>query len=285
MTIEMKAKDVIEKNLPILTRRVTACPIPPFLKVILVGKNPSSLAYVGHKKKMCDKVGAKCEIVELPESVGEGDFLKNVEQINNDPQVTGFLIQMPLPSQLSHLDVYSLVKPTKDVDGFHIDNFKELYDSNVTEKTLLPCTPKGVIKLLDHYQVELEGKDVVIIGRSHIVGKPLFHLMNNRNATVTLCHSKTKELKEKCQRADIIVAAIGKPQFVDSTFVSPTKKQIFVDVGISRLENGRLVGDIDFESVMKKNPEAITPVPGGVGPMTVYSLIENLLSATEKQVK
>ncbi len=282
MAIIISGKDYVSQHIDSLKTRCGEISKKkvPFMKVILVGANPASLSYVSHKKKLCEKVGAKFEIVEIHPEVEAQDFLKIVDEINKDAEVDGMIIQLPLPSQLKKLDIYNLVLPQKDIDGFHVQNLKDIYENKITESSLIPCTPKGVMKLLDFHKIELKGKDVVVVGRSHIVGKPIFHLMLNRNATVTICHSNTKNLPEICKRADIVVVAVGNSRFYNSSFSH--KDQIIIDVGISRDQENKLCGDVDFKE-LEDCVQALTPVPGGVGPMTVFSLIENLIIATEKK--
>ncbi len=281
MAIIISGKDYVSKHIDSLKTRCLEISKKkvPFMKVILVGANPASLSYVSLKKKLCEKVGAKCEIVEIHSAVKSENFLKIIHEINTDPEVDGLIIQLPLPAQLKKIDIYNLVNPKKDIDGFHIQNFKNVYDNTVKESSLIPCTPKGVMKLLDYHNIILPGKNVVIIGRSKLVGKPLFHLMLNRNATVTLCHSKTENLTQICKRADVVVIAVGNSRFYNLKYSH--EKQIIIDVGVSRDKAGILCGDADF-SQLEDSVHAITPVPGGVGPMTVFSLIENLLIATKK---
>jgi len=282
MAIIISGKNYVSQHLDSLKTRCSkiSASKTPFMKVVLVGANPASLSYVGHKKKLCEKVGARCEIVEVHPEVSQTDFLKIISEINSDDQVDGIIIQLPLPEQLRQLDIYNLVDPTKDIDGFHIKNLKDIYENKLTESSLIPCTPKGVMKLLDFHELDLKSKNIVIVGRSHIVGKPLFHLMLNKNATVTICHSHTKDLAGICKRADIVVVAVGNSRFYNSNYTH--KDQIIIDVGISRDKDNILCGDVDFKE-LENSVQAISPVPGGVGPMTVFSLIENLLIATEKK--
>ncbi len=252
--------------------------IQPSMKVVLVGENPASLSYIKNKQKLCEQIGASFKLVQLDIAVSETEFLQEINKINLDKKTHGAIVQLPLPDHLSKLDVSNLIEARKDIDGFHSENIYGVFSG---KDTLFPCTPKGIMSLCKHYKIELTGKKVVIIGRSLIVGKPLAMLMLNQNATVTICHSKTQDLKNETKKADIIIAAIGKANFVDSTFLNDSKKQILIDVGINKV-NGKLCGDINFDDV-KDKVQAITPVPGGVGPLTVLSLIENLLTAVGKQ--
>lgn len=253
------------------------------MSVILVGDNPASLSYIRNKKKLCEEVGAKFTLHQLLPGISAEDFLKTVNDLNKDPGTHGIIIQLPVTDHLAKLDLPQLVAPSKDIDGFHGVNTIKLFEGSTDMKLLLPCTPKGVINLLKYYGYEVEGKNVVVIGRSLIVGKPLSLLLTNLNATVTLAHSKTKNLKDFTRMADIVVAAIGKGHFLNKSFFDASKKTVVIDVGMNSL-NGKLVGDVETEDV-KEVVGAISPVPGGVGPMTVLSLIENLITAAEKQLK
>lgn len=255
----------------------------PSMSVVLVGNNPASLSYIKNKKKLCEEVGAKFTLHQLLPGISAEDFLKTVQFLNEDKNTHGIIIQLPVTDHLNVLDLPQLVIPSKDIDGFHGENTRSLFQGTTDLKLLLPCTPKGVVNLLRHYGYEIEGKNVVILGRSLIVGKPLSLLLTNLNATVTLAHSKTRNLKELTRSADIVVAAIGKGHFMDRTYFEPSRKTIVIDVGMNSL-NGKLVGDVNTDDV-KDFVDAITPVPGGVGPMTVLSLIENLITAAEKQIK
>ena len=254
--------------------------ITPFLKVLLVGDHPASLIYTRNKKKFCEKIGAQCEILTLDSRTSEEDFMEVVEGLNADKSVHGFLIQLPLPKQLSHIDTTNLVNAYKDVDGFHSDNISKLYRGSTRENLLAPCTPMGIMTLLDFYNIEVEGKSAVVIGRSLIVGKPMALMLTNRNATVTLAHSKTKNLESLCQNADIIITACGSPKMFTQNYFKNDQSQVVIDVGISRQEDGSLSGDCDFENI-KDSVKAITPVPGGVGPMTIFTVAQNLLHALD----
>jgi len=255
----------------------------PSMKVVLVGSDPASIIYTSSKKKFCEKIGATCEIIALDENISETDFLTTVDSINGDDLVHGCIIQMPLPKHLSHLDVGRLVKKEKDVDGFHPENLYALLNNNGDQHDFISCTPKGILTLMQESQIEIAGKHVVIIGRSMIVGKPLAMLLTNHNATVTLCHSQTKNLKDLTRSCDILVSAIGKTHFIDGSFLSSNKNQVIIDVGMNTDTQGQLCGDVDFEKV-KDLVSAITPVPGGVGPMTIVSLAQNLLQASKNRL-
>jgi methylenetetrahydrofolate dehydrogenase (NADP+) / methenyltetrahydrofolate cyclohydrolase len=257
--------------------------VTPFLKVILVGNDPASIVYTKNKKKYCEKVGAQCEIIELEESTSEKVFLDIISQINSDKNVHGCIIQLPLPKHLQHLDVGHLIHKEKDVDGFNPENLYALLKNRNLQNDLVSCTPKGILTLLKEYEIEVSGKSVVVIGRSMIVGKPLALLLLNSNATVTMTHSHTHNLKELTKKADIIVCALGKAKFLNSSFLNDSGTQIIIDVGMNNDEDGELCGDVDFDNVVD-HVSAITPVPGGVGPMTIVSLVQNLLQATEKEL-
>lgn len=256
----------------------------PNLKVFLVGEHPPSVIYTRNKKKFMENIGAECEIVRLPEDVKENQFLETVQKYSKDNSVHGLFVQLPLPKHLQHIDVGQLVPPEKDVDGFHAQNLYMLMAGDKGDKALLPCTPKGIMSMLDFANIDLNGKNVVVIGRSLIVGKPLSLLMTNANATVTLCHSRTKDLKSITKKADIVVAAIGRAKFIDASYLSESKDQILIDVGINHDEEGNLCGDINERDVID-NCAVLTPVPGGVGKMTIVSLGQNLVTATQRQVE
>ena len=244
----------------------------PGLAVVLVGDDPASAVYVKNKNKTCKNIGFQSFEHILSENTSEDKLLNLINELNNDDQVNGILVQLPLPSHISSKTILVSINPQKDVDGFHLENVGRLVTGNALFK---PCTPAGIIKLLDEYKIEIEGKNAVIIGRSNIVGKPVSFLLLERNATVTICHSRTKDLPSITRSADILIAAIGKPNFVSLDMVK--NNAVVIDVGINRLD-GKLVGDVDFTSVSKQ-ASLITPVPGGVGPMTIAMLMENTLQA------
>jgi methylenetetrahydrofolate dehydrogenase (NADP+)/methenyltetrahydrofolate cyclohydrolase len=244
----------------------------PGLAVVLVGDDPASAVYVKNKNKTCKNIGFQSFEHILSENTSEDKLLNLINDLNNDDQVNGILVQLPLPSHISSKKILVAINPQKDVDGFHLENVGRLVTGNALFK---PCTPAGIIKLLDEYKIAIEGKNAVIIGRSNIVGKPVSFLLLERNATVTICHSRTKDLTSLTLSADILIAAIGKPNFVTPDMVK--NNAVVIDVGINRLD-GKLVGDVDFASVSKQ-ASLITPVPGGVGPMTIAMLMENTLQA------
>ncbi len=239
------------------------------LAVIQVGDDPASSVYVGNKKKACDYVGIESQTYKLKEETTQEELLELVEKLNADDAVGGILVQLPLPSHINEYKVLTAISPDKDVDGFHPVNVGNL---SIGRPGFVSCTPAGVIQLLKRSGIEIEGKECVIIGRSNIVGKPMAMLLLRENATVTVCHSKTKNLKEIAKRADILVAAVGRPKFVTADFVK--EGAVVIDVGINRDQNNKLCGDVDFDSVAE-HTSAITPVPGGVGPMTVAMLMYN----------
>lgn len=257
--------------------------LTPSMCVVLVGDNPASLSYIRNKKRMCEEIGAKFQLEQLPDSISKEEFLSKIDKLNDDSSIHGIIIQLPVSDLLKTLQLPNLVTPLKDIDGFHGMNTQAIYAGSTDLALLLPCTPKGIISLLKFYGIDIKGKNVVVVGRSLIVGKPMSMLLTNFDATVTLAHSQTHDIREFTKKADIVIAAIGKAHFFDHTYFEPSKKTIVVDVGMNTL-NGRLTGDVNLEDA-KEVVEGITPVPGGVGPMTVVSLIENLISATEKQLK
>jgi methylenetetrahydrofolate dehydrogenase (NADP+) / methenyltetrahydrofolate cyclohydrolase len=249
--------------------------ITPGLTVIIVGDNPASRTYVKSKDKACKSLGMKSTVHNLKEDVSEKELLDLIGEINNDETIHGILVQLPLPNHIDEKKVIEKISPDKDVDGFHPINAGKLL---VGEDTFIPCTPHGIIKLLESKNIDIKGKRAVVLGRSNIVGKPISLLLLDKNATVTICHSKTENLKEITKEADILVAAIGKANFVKEDMVKDGATVI--DVGINRVD-GKLVGDVDFDSVNKLNGY-ITPVPGGVGPMTITMLIYNTVIAAKR---
>lgn len=247
----------------------------PGLAVIIVGDNPASKVYVNMKEKACEKLGIFSEKFTLPATTQQEELIALIRKLNNDPQIHGILVQLPLPKHLNEEIVIETIIPTKDVDGFHPINIGNL----VLGKALFPpCTPAGVMELLYHSKIEIQGKNAVVVGRSNIVGKPVATMLLKESATVTVCHSKTRSLKEEVLRADIIVAAIGKPKFVTADMVK--EGAVVIDVGVNRLPDGSLVGDVDYEGA-KEKASAITPVPGGVGPMTITMLMANTVKSAE----
>ena len=247
------------------------------LAVVIVGNDPASRVYVNNKKKACAACGIESYEYALPEETTEEGLLALVEKLNGDPAVNGILVQLPLPRQIDEHRIIEAISPKKDVDAFHAVNVGKIM---IGDFDFLPCTPSGCMDLIDSTGVPVEGKHCVVIGRSNIVGKPMAMLLLHRNGTVTICHSKTKNLKEICREADILVAAVGRPNFVTADMVK--EGAVVIDVGMNRLENGKLCGDVDFEGVSKV-AGWITPVPGGVGPMTIATLMRNTLTAAKLQ--
>lgn len=243
------------------------------LAVIQVGNDPASSVYVGNKKKACAYIGIDSLSYELPEETTQEELLDLIRRLNTDSKVNGILVQLPLPKHINEETVIQTIAPEKDVDGFHVQNVGALC---VGSKGYVSCTPLGVIQLLKRSGIEISGKNCVVLGRSNIVGKPMSLLLLRENGTVTICHSKTENLKEITKQADILVVAIGKPKFVDETYIK--EGAVVIDVGIHRDENNKLCGDVDFEKVAP-HTSAITPVPGGVGPMTIAMLMHNCVSS------
>lgn len=251
--------------------------ITPGLAVVIVGDDPASRTYVNNKKKACAQAGIYSEEYALPASTSQDELMELVAKLNAKKEIHGILVQSPLPNGLNEEAVVEAIHPEKDVDAFHPSNVGRIMIGNYH---FLPCTPAGVIELLHSENIEIAGKNCVVIGRSNIVGKPMAMLLLHNNGTVTICHSKTKNLKEVCRNADILVAAVGKPKFVTADMVKPGAAVI--DVGMDRDENGKLCGDVDYENV-EKMASYITPVPGGVGPMTIAMLLKNTVTAAKSQ--
>lgn len=243
------------------------------LCVIQVGNDPASTIYVRNKKRACEYIGIKSQSYELPEETTETELLEIVDELNKSSNVNGILVQMPLPNHINEDKIIQAISPDKDVDGFHPQSVGRL---SIGQKGFVSCTPAGIIQLLKRYNISIEGKECVVIGRSNIVGKPMAMLMLRENATVTVCHSRTKDLAKIASRADILIVAIGKAKFVTKEFVKDGA--VVIDVGMHRNENNKLCGDVDFDDVVDK-VSAITPVPGGVGPMTIAMLIYNCVEA------
>ena len=250
----------------------------PGLTVIIVGDDPASAVYVRNKENACAAVGIKSNTYRMPKETTEEELLALIRRLNQDASVHGILVQLPLPKHISEEKVLATISPAKDVDAFHAENVGHIMIGNYQ---FLPCTPAGVMALLDRYGITVEGKSCVVIGRSNIVGKPQAMLLLEKNGTVTICHSRTKNLADITRQADIIVAAVGRPRFLTADMVK--EGATVIDVGINRLPDGTLCGDVDFAPVEKK-AYAITPVPGGVGPMTVTMLLYNTLTAAEKSL-
>lgn len=248
----------------------------PGLAVVLVGEDPASQVYVKFKERACNKIGFYSKKIVLPETTTEQELLDVVNKLNNDTKVHGILVQLPLPKQIDEKKIIDAINPDKDVDGFHVVNMGNLL---VGKNTIISCTPKGIMELINSTGIDLNGKEAVVVGRSNIVGKPVAVLLLQKHATVTICHSRTKDLKKHCLNADIIVAAVGRPNFITAEMVK--QGAVVIDVGINRLEDGSLVGDVDYNNVKEKS-SFITPVPGGVGPMTIAMLMQNTLECYKK---
>ncbi len=263
-----------------LKREIQNLKTKPELRVILVGNNPASQIYVKNKEKYASEVGIKSETIRLPEDITEEKLLKQIKKLNKDKHINGILVQLPLPSHINEFSVINAIAPEKDVDGFTIYNKGLL---SIGKPALTPCTPLGIIELLKQYKVNIASKNAVVIGRSNIVGKPMAQLLLNEDATVTICHSKTKNLAEITANADILISAVGKPKFIGKKYVK--KGVTVIDVAMNRdTKNNRWVGDVDFDNVSKV-AKFITPVPGGVGPMTIAMLLKNTVQAYKIQKK
>ena len=268
--ISVKIKDQLKEE---VSKIKETYPRLPKLVVILVGDNQASQTYVRNKERGCQYIGIESEILRHDASFSEIELLQEINDLNNDDTVDGILVQLPLPQHINEEKVLDAIDPSKDVDGFHPENVAKLF---LGQHSLVPCTPKGMMVLLEEINYDLAGKEVVIVGRSNIVGKPVALLCLQKNATVTIAHSQTKDLKAVCSRADVLIAAIGKPKFFNHEYVKDGA--VVLDVGINRDENNKLCGDVDFDDV-KDKVSAITPVPGGIGPMTITMLMKNTIEA------
>ncbi|MEI8608454.1 bifunctional methylenetetrahydrofolate dehydrogenase/methenyltetrahydrofolate cyclohydrolase FolD [Enterovibrio sp. Hal110] len=248
----------------------------PGLAVVLVGDDPASQVYVGSKRRVCEEVGFISKSYDLPSNTSESDLLALIDELNNDPEIDGILVQLPLPAQMDSTNVLERISPEKDVDGFHPYNVGRLCQRM---PKLRSCTPKGIITLLDRYNIPVRGMHAVVVGASNIVGRPMTMELLLAGCTTTTCHRFTKDLEHHVRQADLLVVAVGKPNFIPGDWIKPGA--VVIDVGINRLDNGKLVGDVEYD-VAKEKASHITPVPGGVGPMTVATLIENTLLACEQ---
>lgn len=263
----------IKDELKAETARLREQGIEGSLAVIQVGNDPASCVYVNNKKKACEYIGIGSVSYELPQETTEEELLEIIEELNGRKDVRGILVQLPVPEHIDEDKVIRAISPQKDVDGFHPQSVGAM---TIGEPGFLPCTPAGIIQLLKRSDIEIEGKHCVVIGRSNIVGKPMALLMLRENATVTVAHSKTRNLRELCRQADILIVAVGKPKFIDDSYIK--EGAVVIDVGIHRNENNKLCGDVDFEKA-EPHTSAITPVPGGVGPMTIAMLMNNCVEA------
>ena len=265
--LKIKCDEIKEKN------------IIPKLAVIMVGDNPASKIYVKNKSKACEEVGIQYEEFLLPEDTNQEELLELIQKLNEDKKIHGILLQSPVPENIDIMKAFEKIDYRKDVDGFNPINVGKLATN---QDCFVSCTPYGIIKMFEEYNIDLEGKNVVILGRSNIVGKPLAQCCLQKNATVTICHSKTKNLKDITKNADILVSAIGKEKFVTQDMIK--NNSVIIDVGINRTKEGKVVGDVDFENI-KEKASYITPVPGGVGPMTIAMLLNNVIKATQKNLR
>ena len=268
----------IRNDLKIEVEKIKQEGINPKFAVILVGEDKASKIYVKNKTKACIELGIEFQEILLEENIQMQELLKIIENLNNREDIHGILLQSPIPSHLDINEAFRTIKPEKDVDGFNPVNVGKL---SLNQDCFVSCTPFGIIKMLENYNIEIEGKRAVVVGRSNIVGKPVSMCLLNKNATVTVCHSKTKDLKEITKTADILVVALGKPKFITQDMVK--ENAVVIDVGINRTEDG-IVGDVDFENV-KEKASYITPVPGGVGPMTIAMLMNNVIKAAKNSKK
>ena len=282
MAVIIDGKEVAKKtreNLKKEVEELKTINIKPKLAVIMVGDNSASQIYVRNKSKACNDVGIEFEEYLLPGTTKQEELLDVIEKLNNNKEINGILLQSPIPDGLDINEAFRKISPEKDVDGFHPVNVGKLV---LGQDTFVSCTPYGIMKMFEEYNIDLEGKNAVVIGRSNIVGKPMSQCLLNKNATVTICHSRTRNLPEITKNADILVSAIGRPEFVTADMVKDGA--VVIDVGINRTAEGKLKGDVDFENVSKK-ASYITPVPGGVGPMTIAMLMNNVVKASKNQAK
>ena len=280
MAVIIDGKELAKKiraNLKIECEELKKKNINSKLAVIMVGEDPASKVYVRNKSRACEDVGVEYEEYLLDSKISQKELIELIEKLNKDKTVNGILLQSPIPSNLDINEAFRTISPEKDVDGFNPVNVGKLV---LNQDTFVSCTPYGIMKMFEEYNIDLTGKNVVILGRSNIVGKPLIHCCLNKNATVTSCHSKTQNLAQKSKEADILISAIGKANFVTADMVKDDA--IVIDVGINRLDNGKITGDVDYENV-KEKASYITPVPGGVGPMTIAMLMNNVIKATRRQ--
>ena len=273
--IAQQLKEAMREQVAVLAKQYGR---KPCLDVIIVGENPASMSYVKSKIKATEYCGFDGELIQLPETTSQEELLRVIRESNEKESVDGILVQLPLPKHIDEQTVIEAIAPEKDVDGFHPSNVAKLW---LNQPTIVPCTPLGIIALLEEIHTTFEGRHAVVVGRSNIVGKPIAKLLLDRNCTVTIAHSRTADLAAICREADILVVAVGRPQMITGEMVK--KGATVIDVGINRLEDGRLVGDVDFESVA---PVAgtITPVPGGVGPMTITMLMRNTIECYKKRI-
>lgn len=278
MTIILDGKKIREKVLFELKQKLNKYGVKPKLAVILAGDNPASKIYVNNKKKAAESIGIESVIINYPSEVSEEELLTKIKELNEDKEVTAILVQLPLPKHINKFKVINKIIPSKDVDGFTSENSGKLFSGE--KPYVYPCTPKGIIRLLEEYKIEIEGKHAVVVGRSNIVGKPLAQMLLEKNATVTICHSYTKNLSEITKTADILISAVGEKIILENMV---KQNCVVIDVGIFKDENGKTRGDVDFEKVAPKT-SYISPVPGGVGPMTIAMLMSNTVELFEKSM-
>ena len=280
MSIIMDGKDLsqkIRKNLKCECEEIKKKGIIPKLAVIMVGDNQASKVYIKNKSKACQEIGIEYEEYILESNITQKDLIELIQKLNNKKEINGILLQSPIPNHLDINEAFKTIAPEKDVDGFNPENIGKLV---LNQDTFVSCTPYGIMKVFEEYNIDLEGKNVVIIGRSNIVGKPLIPCCLNKNATITICHSKTKNIEEYTKKADILIISIGKANFITKEMVK--EGAVVIDVGINRTKEGKITGDVDFEEV-KEIASYITPVPGGVGPMTITMLMNNVIKAARIQ--
>lgn len=279
VAVIIKGNDVAEKKRAQLTEEVVKLKeqgIVPGLAVILVGEDPASRSYVKGKEKGCEQVGIYSELIELPETITEERLLAEIDRLNGDDRINGILVQLPLPKHIEEKAIIERISPEKDVDGFHPISVGRMMTG---QDTFLPCTPHGIVELVKETNLDISGKHVVVIGRSNIVGKPVGQLFLNENATVTYCHSKTQNMKELSKLADILIVAVGRPKMITADYIK--EGAVVIDVGVNRLETGKLCGDVDFDNVLDV-AGYITPVPKGVGPMTITMLLHNTVESAKR---
>ncbi|AND09503.1 MULTISPECIES: bifunctional methylenetetrahydrofolate dehydrogenase/methenyltetrahydrofolate cyclohydrolase FolD [Bacillus] len=279
VAVIIKGNEVAEKKRAQLTEEVVKLKeqgIEPGLAVILVGEDPASRSYVKGKEKGCEQVGIYSELIELPETITEERLLAEIDRLNGDGRINGILVQLPLPKHIEEKAIIERISPEKDVDGFHPISVGRMMTG---QDTFLPCTPHGIVELVKETNLDISGKHVVVIGRSNIVGKPVGQLFLNENATVTYCHSKTQNMKELSKLADILIVAVGRPKMITADYIK--EGAVVIDVGVNRLETGKLCGDVDFDNVLNV-AGYITPVPKGVGPMTITMLLHNTVESAKR---
>lgn len=273
MAIILDGKKVSNQIYTELKNKIDNEKIKAKLAVIHIGDDEPSKIYIRNKNKVCKQLGIDFVEYKFESSITENELISLITKLNKDSSISGILLQSPLPSTIDAKNVFNIINPKKDVDGFNPINIGKLV---IGDPLFIPCTPNGIIKLLEYYNINIEGKKVVILGRSNIVGKPLVQCLLNKNATITICHSKTQNLKSETKQADILISAVGKPKFIKQDWIK--KDTIIIDVGINRDSNGEICGDIDFDNV-KEKASYITPVPGGIGPMTIAMLMQNTIIA------